>query len=472
MIKELSQTMNGSDPAYYRIPETRREIAQYMLLYSMSGKDPMEGLVSPLSDKTRVSSRIEDVYSPRAYEIYGTIQKWIEKNSPDDLKVTLTGMNPVAHMINTLVVDEIFYTFLLAFAVITILLVIQFRSLGVGLISLLPNILPLTIILGMIGALGINLKPSSAITFSIAFGIAVDDTVHFITRYLSEHLQGRPEEEVLHRAIHGTGKSDDLHLHRAYQWFFGADFHLQRARQRLVRPALRRSDFHGADRRPLPAAGHPSADPTFPKRQGKRRVNPFPLYIMAGGTSRRFGSDKARARLANGTMIEAAARQFSPFVSRITVVADRVGKYDDLGLETIGDLKTGNGPLGGVQAALAHFEKHRQPSENWILVSACDLLGLQSEWIETLETARTSESLSVAFKGKRWEPFPTLLHLSSQATVEDLLKRNVRSYWRLFDALPNVAVDRPKDWELAYNLNTLEELRKCELSPSSIRDEG
>ncbi len=207
MIKELSQTMNGSDPAYYRIPETRREIAQYMLLYSMSGKDPMEGLVSPLSDKTRVSSRIEDVYSPRAYEIYGTIQKWIEKNSPDDLKVTLTGMNPVAHMINTLVVDEIFYTFLLAFAVITILLVIQFRSLGVGLISLLPNILPLAIILGMIGALGINLKPSSAITFSIAFGIAVDDTVHFITRYLSEHLQGRPEEEVLHRAIHGTGKA-------------------------------------------------------------------------------------------------------------------------------------------------------------------------------------------------------------------------------------------------------------------------
>ena len=207
LIKELSQTMNGSDPAFYKIPETRSAIAQYMLLYAMGGKDPMEGLVSPLSDKTRVSARIEDVYSPEANAIYGKIKEWIEKNRPKNLKVTLTGMNPVAHMINNLVVDEIFYTFLLAFAVITVLLVIQFRSLWVGLVSLLPNILPLTIILGMIGALGINLKPSSAITFSIAFGIAVDDTVHFITRYLSEHLQGHRGKEAIHRAIQGTGKA-------------------------------------------------------------------------------------------------------------------------------------------------------------------------------------------------------------------------------------------------------------------------
>ena len=186
----------------------------------------------------------------------------------------------------------------------------------------------------------------------------------------------------------------------------------------------------------------------------------FPLYILSGGASRRFGGDKARAILHEGTMIEAAVRQFGSWVSRVTVVAEKAGKYEDLGLETIADLETGNGPLGGLNAALSHFAEHRNEDESWLLVSACDLLGLRPEWLETLVAARTSASQAVAFKAERWEPFPALVHVSASDAVQTLLAKGERSTWRLFEALESVAVSSPEGWGKAHNLNTREELEK------------
>ncbi len=206
-IKEMAQTINGGDESFYKIPDSRQAIAQYMLLYSMSGRDPMDGLASPTGESTRVSARIDDIYSNEARVVFASMEKWLGENTPQGLKASLSGLSPVAHTINTLVVDEIFYTFILAFFVITVLLIVQFRSVSVGLASLIPNLFPIAALLGAMGLLDIGLKPSSAITFSIAFGIAVDDTVHFITRYLSEHVAGADSDTAASRAIHGTGKA-------------------------------------------------------------------------------------------------------------------------------------------------------------------------------------------------------------------------------------------------------------------------
>ncbi len=206
-IQEIAITLNPDDPAAAQVPDSRAAIAQYLLLYDMNVDNPLDDLITPRSDRMRVSSRIDDVYSPRAREVFTEIETWLNDHTPAGIKSHLTGLSPVAHVINTYVVNEIFFTFLWALGIITLLLIVQFRSWRLGLLSLIPNFFPLATILGMIGALDINLKPSSAITFSIALGIAVDDTVHYITRFIQEYQQHHDPERAARRAIYGTGKA-------------------------------------------------------------------------------------------------------------------------------------------------------------------------------------------------------------------------------------------------------------------------
>ncbi len=207
LIKELAQTINDGDPAYYKIPDSKNAIAQYLLLYSMTDRDPMKGLVGKRYDRMRVSARIKDIYAIEARALYKELDAWLQDNAPPGVTPHLTGLSPVAHMINSYIVDQIFWTFIYALFIISILLVFQFRSLSIGLMSLVPNMFPLTVLLGMIGMLHINLKPSSAITFSIALGIAVDDTVHYITRYMDEFRRNPDPDEATRRTLAGTGKA-------------------------------------------------------------------------------------------------------------------------------------------------------------------------------------------------------------------------------------------------------------------------
>lgn len=203
LIQEISQTFSGK----YEIPDNRQLIAQYFMLYQMSEHNPMDVLASPRNDRTRVSARIKDIYSTDARKFFIEIEDWLKENTPPGIKARLTGLSPVAHMINSYVVDQIFSSFLLALFIITILLILQFRSIKVGLLSLIPNIFPLAALLGLIGLMQINLKPSSVITFSIALGIAVDDTVHYITRFVQEYQRSGSRKTAGENALFGTGKA-------------------------------------------------------------------------------------------------------------------------------------------------------------------------------------------------------------------------------------------------------------------------
>ena len=97
-----------------------------------------------------------------------------------------------------------------------------------------------------------------------------------------------------------------------------------------------------------------------------------PAYILAGGRSRRFGSDKARADVGGRAMIVRVA-DAAPAPVPVWAVADVAGKYDDLGVATLADAEPGRGPLGGLAAALAHAAEagHRR-----VLVLACDQPGV------------------------------------------------------------------------------------------------
>jgi molybdenum cofactor guanylyltransferase len=185
-------------------------------------------------------------------------------------------------------------------------------------------------------------------------------------------------------------------------------------------------------------------------QDGPMRV---PVYILAGGKSSRFGQDKAQIPIRGEPLILHVRDSVAPYSRGITVVADRVDKYQMLGLRTIADRKTHQGPLGGLYAALCDLS-----SEDWILLVSCDWLGLKPAWIERLLRARKEDALAIAFRGEKWEPLLSLYHSTLKKPVEEQLASSNLSLWRLLEAKGAIAVPLPDDFGEARSINSEEEL--------------
>ncbi len=153
---------------------------------------------------------------------------------------------------------------------------------------------------------------------------------------------------------------------------------------------------------------------------------PLVLYVLAGGASRRFGSDKARAVLDGSTLLEAVVRAFAPLTSAAFAVAAHVDAYQDLGVTTLADLHPGQGPLAGVHTALEHASAtHASP---WVLLASCDLIRPRPAWVRLLQQGLTTRHRAAVLHNDRFlEPFPGLYHTDLLSSVEHSLRQHDRS---------------------------------------------
>lgn len=166
-----------------------------------------------------------------------------------------------------------------------------------------------------------------------------------------------------------------------------------------------------------------------------------PLYILAGGKSRRFGSDKARAERGGLALISGVAQSLQSVTSDVTVVAATADAYADLGLRTVGDTEADKGPMGGLATAMDDL-RQRQHGD-WLLLAACDLVDVDPGWVALLEEHAVGVR-AVAFRGADgWEPVFALYHSGLRAEIVERLKGGNRSLQALLDAVEAVAVERP-----------------------------
>lgn len=182
-------------------------------------------------------------------------------------------------------------------------------------------------------------------------------------------------------------------------------------------------------------------------------MNPVPAYVLAGGRSSRFGSDKARAIVHGQPLLRHVATLLQPVAASITVVADRVGKYDDLGLRTIADRQPGLGPLAGLDAALSDLPA----GSGWLLLCCCDAVILRAEWLNQLCAAPRGPELAIAMRSRHWQPMPALYARDAHPLVSALLSDSNRSMQRLLDELPTRALPLPPDWPANWQINTPED---------------
>jgi molybdenum cofactor guanylyltransferase len=173
-----------------------------------------------------------------------------------------------------------------------------------------------------------------------------------------------------------------------------------------------------------------------------------PVYILAGGKSSRFGSDKARADMDGRPLLLRIIESVHPIASSVTVVADAAGRYAELGVRTIADVSPGGGPMSGLQTAL-----HDCP-EPWMLMLSCDLITVRPAWIEQLLTHRRDDARVIAFRHAHWEPLMALYHQRLRPQVDQRLEAGHRRMQALLDDVDSAAVALPADWPVINQANT------------------
>ncbi|MAI80158.1 MAG: RND transporter [Deltaproteobacteria bacterium] len=207
VVKDLNQTFNEDNPDFYRIPDSRELIAQYLLLYETAGGTDANRLVNSDYSAGQLEFRTPLLPTSKIVEVITDLKAEHEARPLQVTSMKVTGINSLwLKLLEYIVVTQV-RGFLIAFLAIGCLLCIVFRSISVGAISMVPNVLPSLLILGVMGWLDIPLDYSKIIIAAVAMGIAVDDTVHFLTRFRHEfRIRGR-YEEALQAAMLDVGRA-------------------------------------------------------------------------------------------------------------------------------------------------------------------------------------------------------------------------------------------------------------------------
>ena len=209
IMKRLNMNMNGDDPEFYRLPDSPELAAQYLLLYELSlpfGRD-LHNSINLSKSATRMVVALGDPTTAEQRALAERGHEWLQTNAPE-LLVQATGLSVVfSHL-----TDRNIYAMLIgtatAMAIVSVILMLVFGSLRIGLICLVPNFVPAAAALGIWGHLVGTVGMASAVFTTIAFGIIVDDTIHFMTKYLKARKDdGLSPSDAVRYAFNTAGRA-------------------------------------------------------------------------------------------------------------------------------------------------------------------------------------------------------------------------------------------------------------------------
>lgn len=210
LVKYSKQAFYNGIPKYYQLPTSQENtFIMDMVRKSSADGDLLESFMDSTGQTARLTTFLKDVKIDRMEEIEMDIQKAITKFFPEErYDVFMTGKALLFLKGTRYLVKNLLISLALAIGLISLFMAYLFRSFRMIIISLVPNLLPLVITAGLMGYLGIPIKPSTILVFSIAFGISVDDTIHFLAKYRQELTTHRWHiKKSVYAALRETGVS-------------------------------------------------------------------------------------------------------------------------------------------------------------------------------------------------------------------------------------------------------------------------
>lgn len=204
-LKQLNQAFHGDDPAWYRLPEDRELIAQYLLLYEIAGGEQLQQYVTPDFSRAAVQLRIEMTNASNIRRLLKSLNSFEQQHGSPTFKVETTGVGFLWVKAADYIASSQLSGYSVAFTVIALLMCIIFRSIKVGLLSMVPNLTPVLLVLGYMGWQGMFVDYYRLLLATIAIGIAVDDTVHLVVRMRREYAACGDYALALQRSLAGVG---------------------------------------------------------------------------------------------------------------------------------------------------------------------------------------------------------------------------------------------------------------------------
>ena len=208
VMKRLNKNMHGDDEDFYRIPDSRELSAQYLLLYELSlpyGLD-LNDRINVDKSATRVTAMLQKASTSETKNFLDSSRKWMAQNLPEYMQSQPTSAQVMFTYITERNIHNMIFGTGVAILAIALIMMIALRSLRLGLLSMMPNTLPLLMTFGAWALLFGEVGFSVATVASISLGIIVDDTVHFLSKYVrAKNEKGLSAEESIRYAFSSVG---------------------------------------------------------------------------------------------------------------------------------------------------------------------------------------------------------------------------------------------------------------------------
>lgn len=209
-MKTLNMNMHGDDPAYYRLPESTELAAQYLLLYEMSlpyGLD-LNNQINVDKSATRLMVTLENVTTKELRYLVEAGEQWLIDEAPPYMFAKGIGPGVMFAYVSDRNIKSMLIGTVLAFILIAIVLMVALRSWRFGLISFLPNLVPAVLGFGIWGLFVGEINLGLSVVVGMTLGIVVDDTVHFLSKYLRARREhGYDSEDAVRYAFSSVGKA-------------------------------------------------------------------------------------------------------------------------------------------------------------------------------------------------------------------------------------------------------------------------
>ncbi|MDO9478814.1 MAG: MMPL family transporter [Pseudohongiella sp.] len=213
IVKDTNQVMNQDDPAFYRIPDDAVTVSQLMYLFNSANPEERRSLVSDDFSRSHITLNSYNAGSYEYQQVMSELDAEIARifapvsTMFPDLQVTVTGSVPMMMRAMDEIAQSQYSSLLLALTVISAIMIITLGSVQAGLISIIPNLIPALMTFGLMGLLGISLDVDTLLIAPVIIGIAVDDTIHFMTSYRLELIKTRSMPQALKNTVQDVGRA-------------------------------------------------------------------------------------------------------------------------------------------------------------------------------------------------------------------------------------------------------------------------
>ncbi len=211
VVKDANRKLNGNAPEFYRIPETREMLTQTLFLFNSANPSERQRLVNDSYRKANIRISLHSYGSYEYHVVFQEMRADIDemmaglKTKYPKTEVSITGIFALAMQASQYLTENQAITFGIALVAVSVILLLVFGSFKVGMIALIPNLIPALLTLGLLGLTGVPLDFFTMMLAPIIIGISIDDTVHFISNYQLQLAEDGDVNAALRRTMAETG---------------------------------------------------------------------------------------------------------------------------------------------------------------------------------------------------------------------------------------------------------------------------